>query len=355
MDDPFSELESENDPIMVAARLRRARQAKGTENDEFALQNEQNEAETAAPSSRHESPTPPRGGGAGPVAAAATDQWRHAAGSPPPTPPSCSRRLSSQPRLGIMVLGKTGDGKSRLLNDILGGNVFTQKASLKSQTETIEERDGFWAPLRPYMEHKDTFGCFVRVFDTPGFADSEHRDEKFIPMIQDKILHLARHPPALHCLLVVFKITTTQEQIFHTLDILASLWPKALPSEAEEEAKEEDDVRVPQGGGFWQNVILVFTHADLGKEYRYRDNKLTLKTTVARNIASRYGLAANLPMAFISTLSHTCRLLKGDGNCDCQRGNRYHADARRRLYEQVWQRHAAPLRLTTPSNPSAIR
>ncbi|ORX55033.1 hypothetical protein DM01DRAFT_116803 [Hesseltinella vesiculosa] len=173
MDDPFSELESDNDPIMVAARL-----SKMTIQQHEATQSK-------------------------------LDEWRHASGTLPAEPTSPIRPTSRQP-LGIMVLGKTGDGKSSLLNDILGRQVFVQKASLRSQTKTIEEREGFWAPLRPYLHGKDTFGCHVCVYDTPGFGDSDHQDELFIPLIQDRIQALSQHvPPKLHCFLMVFKITST--------------------------------------------------------------------------------------------------------------------------------------------------
>ncbi|KAI8077792.1 uncharacterized protein BX664DRAFT_270503 [Halteromyces radiatus] len=115
--------------------------------------------------------------------------------------------------ISIMVLGKTGDGKSSLLNDILGHQVFKQKASVKSQTQQVLEHQGFWAPLDPYLHGKQTFGCHVRVFDTPGFGDSLQRDNQFIPMIKKHIMDVVtrkneQDEHGMHCFLMVFKVTT---------------------------------------------------------------------------------------------------------------------------------------------------
>lgn len=78
------------------------------------------------------------------------------------------------------------------------------------------EHQGFWAPLDPYLHGKQTFGCHVRVFDTPGFGDSLHRDEIFLPMIKQHIMDAATLQDndqeqlefGMHCFLMVFKVTT---------------------------------------------------------------------------------------------------------------------------------------------------
>lgn len=51
-------------------------------------------------------------------------------------------------------------------------------------------------------------------------------------------------------------------------------------------------------------------------------------------------------MLWISTQKYTCGFLKGLSEfCDCEKGNRYHSDCRRRLYEQVMRRKAIPFTL----------
>lgn len=93
---------------------------------------------------------------------------------------------------------------------------------------------------------------------------------------------------------------------------------------------------------FWENVILVFTHADASNINRYRNNKVVLKTKVSVSIKEEFGISHELPMVFISTQAYMCSFLKGLGECDCDRKSRYNADCRRRLYEQVWLRRDKP-------------
>ncbi|KAI9267860.1 hypothetical protein BY458DRAFT_436981, partial [Sporodiniella umbellata] len=108
--------------------------------------------------------------------------------------------------LNLIVLGRTGDGKSSLLNDLLGRQVFKQKISAKSQTKEIAEHTGFWAPLDAYLYGKENFGAYISVTDTPGFGDSRFQDEGFFPMIQEAIENIVVNKEGLHCILMVFKI-----------------------------------------------------------------------------------------------------------------------------------------------------
>ncbi|CAO3673727.1 unnamed protein product [Rhizopus stolonifer] len=89
--------------------------------------------------------------------------------------------------LNLIVLGRTGDGKFSLLNNLLGKQIFKQKISAKSQTKDIAEGFGFWSPLHAYLHGKENFGCYISVTDTPGFGNSQFKDDVFFPMIQDAI------------------------------------------------------------------------------------------------------------------------------------------------------------------------
>ncbi|KAI9476222.1 MAG: hypothetical protein EXX96DRAFT_459286, partial [Benjaminiella poitrasii] len=109
--------------------------------------------------------------------------------------------------LNLIALGRTGDGKSSLLNDLIGHEVFKQKRAVKSQTKEIQTHTGFWAPLHPHIPHKEDFGCKIHVIDTPGFGDSQMRDNTFFDNIQQAILNAAVHERGVHCFLMVFKIT----------------------------------------------------------------------------------------------------------------------------------------------------
>lgn len=97
---------------------------------------------------------------------------------------------------------------------------------------------------------------------------------------------------------------------------------------------------------FWKNVLLVFTHVDLGNALnvqRYQSRKVALRSKVNQAIRERYHIHHDPPMLWISTQKFTCGFMKGLGLCDCERGNRYQSDCRRRLFEQVKKRASQPL------------
>ncbi|CAO3651038.1 unnamed protein product [Cunninghamella echinulata] len=301
MENPFLTTDSDYDPIMIAARLA----------------NQSASPPLLTPSTSLTTNT---------ATSTTKTIWRHSRNKLSDVPLYDTLPLGANP-LTIIALGKTGDGKFSLLNDILGHQVFQQKTAVKSQTQDVIEQKGFWAPLNPYMHGKETFGCHVRVFDTPGFGDSNNRDHQFIALIKQRIMELSTfnnngERNGIHCFLMVFKVTASEDQIFKSLDIVKSLLKKCK--------------------SFWKNVILVFTHADLATSHRFQSNKVALQTTVNQDIKDRYQLDFDLPMIFLSTQRHTCSFLKGFGTCDCERGHRYNANTRRRLYEQVWKRRSDP-------------
>jgi hypothetical protein len=81
--------------------------------------------------------------------------------------------------LVLLPLGKTGAGKSSLLNLILGYDEFKAKAAAKSVTDCITERTGVWT-----INQSENI---ITVADTPGFADTMQRDEEFLAVFQDYI------------------------------------------------------------------------------------------------------------------------------------------------------------------------
>lgn len=63
-------------------------------------------------------------------------RWRYCSESTALASRQMQRRLTNpQQPLNLVALGRTGDGKSSLLNDLLGSNVFAQKISAKVRKE----------------------------------------------------------------------------------------------------------------------------------------------------------------------------------------------------------------------------
>jgi len=94
------------------------------------------------------------------------------------------------------ALGKTGDGKSSLLNSMLclqDTNRFEEKADTRSVTTRVATRTGLWLGS----------GDKCMVLDTPGLCDSENRDVYQVPQIAEFIKNLSS---GLNAFLLVFKV-----------------------------------------------------------------------------------------------------------------------------------------------------
>ncbi|XP_051258471.1 GTPase IMAP family member 7-like [Dicentrarchus labrax] len=97
----------------------------------------------------------------------------------------------------IVVLGKTGAGKSSLANTIFGETVFKIDSSPKSGTSECK------------AETKSIKGRSIMWIDTPGFFDTERSEEKMKPEIVRCITECAPGP---HVILIVLKVEKFTEQ-----------------------------------------------------------------------------------------------------------------------------------------------
>ena len=85
----------------------------------------------------------------------------------------------------IMILGKTGAGKSKVLNELMGEQLFSSLLSTESCTEKVESKQKIINFISDNQTQETSFE--LRAFDTPGIADSQGRSKRFLNEIAQTI------------------------------------------------------------------------------------------------------------------------------------------------------------------------
>ncbi|XP_032400717.1 GTPase IMAP family member 7 isoform X1 [Etheostoma spectabile] len=97
----------------------------------------------------------------------------------------------------IVILGKTGSGKSSLANTIFGEEMFTISHTLNSETRECQTRT------------KSVNGRSFNLIDTPGLYDTERSEKELKPEIVRCITECAPGP---HAFLILLKMERFTEQ-----------------------------------------------------------------------------------------------------------------------------------------------
>ncbi|KAI1317594.1 hypothetical protein EDD11_008164 [Mortierella claussenii] len=206
----------------------------------------------------------------------------------------------------LMAIGKTGQGKSSLLNKIMGTSELKASASVRAVTKGIAERTG-WGRF------EDSRRVLVTLADTPGLADTEGDDEKNIPILKEYIRSVGARI-GVTAFLLVFKIDSGVDMVMTILSTFNDIM------------KEFPD--------FWNNVVLVFTGCDYRrdvmntKQLYHEEIQAQLQQHFFKDLYSNSNGSAPevvqgtisepiVPMVFLSCAEAPCGFALGE-KCDCK-------------------------------------
>lgn len=174
----------------------------------------------------------------------------------------------------VASIGRTGDGKSSLLNTILKKEAFKHGVSKRKMSTTVktESNKGFWRG----NEKKEIITCI----DTPGILDEEHVTTVINSHLSENLeLFLLKVSKDVNCFLIVFNIFDIHfgEQTQGMLGILKAIL----------------------GDQFLKHSILVFTHCDDEKE-TWKEKKNYVENEFKKKFLEKYKVD-DIPLVFVSS------------------------------------------------------
>ena len=136
---------------------------------------------------------------------------------------SCQKNQWNGLSVRMLVVGKTGVGKSTLINNIIGKNLTKVGEDLESETKKIE------------LINDLVNGTGVKICDTPGFRDGQDKDEEYL----EEIVKKCSNPDVVLFCIRMDETRWTDDDQATILGINTSL-----------------------GESIWNNTVLVLTFAD---------------------------------------------------------------------------------------------
>ena len=133
--------------------------------------------------------------------------------------------LSNKPEVRLMVIGKTGTGKSTLLNGVLGAQLFEEGEDFEPQTLQLE------------CKKVTKAGVDIVAFDTPGLQDDSGNEEQYLTEMKAKCTDV-------HLILYCVSMLETRSDL-EKRNSAIKLITKAL------------------GANIWKNAVLMLTFANV--------------------------------------------------------------------------------------------
>ena len=172
---------------------------------------------------------------------------------------STDGHIGNQNRLDILVCGKTGVGKSTLINALLGNELCPV-----GDAAELDDDDAFRAKTQEVDATKTSVnGILLRIFDSPGLQDGTDNDQRYVDLIYDRC--------------------KDADLVFYCLEMPTARW---TPREIEATLLLTNKF----GPDFWKKAILVLTKANMlqpRKRMSPEEEKQYFKTTLER-LATRF-------------------------------------------------------------------